>query len=72
MCVSDIVQTVLEIQNDNTEKLADVLVSAAVGFRETKDFAYFIDILQTIDKTLLENGVFLREFLDTLEDSKYN
>lgn len=67
--MSDIVQTVLEIQNDNTEKLADVLVSAAIGFRETKDFAYFIEILQIIDKTLLENGVFLQELLDVKDET---
>lgn len=67
--MSDIVQTVLEIQNDNTEKLADVLVSAAVGFRQTKDFAYFIEILQIIDKTLLENGVFLQELLDVKDET---
>lgn len=67
--MNDVIKEVLEIQNDNTEKLADVLVSAAVGFRETGDFAYLIEILRIIDKTLLENGVFLQELLDVKDET---
>lgn len=61
-------QEVLQIQNANTEVLADRVVESAVLFRDTHDMQHLVHIMKLIDKTLLENGVFLREVLDILED----
>ena len=69
--MNDVIAQVLQIQNEDTSLLAPALVEASVRFRETKDFSAFVDILILIDRTLLSNGVFLRDFLDALEEPGY-
>lgn len=69
--MNDVIAQVLQIQNEDTSLLAPALVEASVRFRETKDFSAFVDILILIDRTLLSNGVFLRDFLDALEETGY-
>lgn len=66
--MNEVITQVLEIQNRETEELAQRIVESAVRFKNTHDFQHFIDILKMMNKTLLTNGVFLRELLDTLED----
>ena len=69
--MNDVIAQVLQIQNEDTSLLAPALVEASVRFRETKDFSAFVDILILIDRTLLSNGVFLRDFLDALQETGY-
>lgn len=69
--MNDVIAQVIQIQNEDTNLLAQTLVEASVRFRETKDFSAFVDILTLIDRTLLANGVFLRDFLDALQETGY-
>ena len=67
--MNDVIKQVLEIQNRDTEILAEGIVQNALLFQETLNYQYLIDTLQNIEKTLLTNGVFLRELLDVLDET---
>lgn len=72
MIEQDVIQEVLKIQNEKTRFLADSIVESAELFKMTLDFKYIINIIMQIDTTLLTNGVFLREVLDTVEETNYS
>lgn len=67
--MNDVIKHVLEIQNKDTEVLAEAMVQNAQLFQDTLDFQYLINILGNIERTLLANGVFLQELLDVLDET---
>lgn len=67
--MNDVIRQVTELQNKDTEMLAEAMVQNALLFQETLDYKYLIDTLENIEKTLLTNGVFLRELLDVLDET---
>lgn len=67
--MNDVIKQVLEIQNKDTEVLAEAMVQNAQLFQDTLDFQYLINILGNIERTLLANGVFLQELLDVLDET---
>ena len=63
-------QEILDTQNENIERLANRMVESAMLFQNEHDMRYLFDFLIQLDATLSENGVFLRDILDRLEDSQ--
>lgn len=69
--VNDVIKQVTELQDQETKELASSMVESAVLFEDSLDFKHYFDFILKMQKILLTNGIFLRELLDTLEETDY-
>ena len=60
----EIIEEVLELQNEETKKLAEQNISLAYEFAETLNLEVIKHQLNTIEGILLNQGIFLQDWLD--------
>lgn len=63
-------EMVLELQNDETIRLASLNAELAYEFQEELNLRAIAGQLRCLESILMNQGIFIREFLDKMDDSK--